>query len=140
MRRDTLHVTLAFLGEIPEGRVADACKVADDVAAGPFDLTLDRLGYWQHNRILWAGGVSPRLTFLADELGKGLRAADFALDVRPFVAHLTLLRDARCETAPTLSKPIEWPAREFVLAESRLSREGARYEIVGRWPLAGIRS
>lgn len=136
MLRDTLHVTLAFIGEIPAERVADACKVADDVAVEPFDLTLDRLGYWKHNRILWAGGVSPHLTFLAESLGGKLRAAGFTLDDRPFVAHMTLLRDARCAVVPTLTEAIAWPVREFVLAESSLSREGARYEIVGRWPLA----
>jgi 2'-5' RNA ligase len=136
MRRDTLHVTLAFLGDIPAGRVADAGKVADEMAVEPFDLILDRLGYWKHNRILWAGGVSPRLTFLADSLDEKLLVAGFVLDERPFQAHVTLLRDARCSKVPDLPQPIVWPVREFVLVESRLSREGSRYEIIGRWPLA----
>jgi 2'-5' RNA ligase len=34
-----------------------------------------------------------------------------------------------------LPQSIGWPVREFVLAESRLSSSGARYQIVGRWPL-----
>lgn len=136
MRRDTLHVTLAFLGDIPAGRVADAGKVADEVTIEPFDLILDRLGYWRHNRILWAGGVSPRLTFLAEALAEKLRAAGFVLDERPFQAHVTLLRDARCTAVPALPGPIVWPVREFVLVESHLSREGSRYEIIGHWPLA----
>ena len=136
MRCDTLHITLVFLGEIPAGRVADARKLADELVLEPFDLTLDRLGYWRHNRILWAGGVSPRLTFLAETLGQALRAADFALDARPFVPHLTLLRDARCVAVPPLPEAVTWPVREFVLAESRQSRDGPRYDIVARWPLA----
>jgi RNA 2',3'-cyclic 3'-phosphodiesterase len=136
MRRDTLHVTLAFLGEQPTDRLADARRAADAVAAEPFDLKLDRLGYWKHNRILWAGGVSPRLTFLAGSLADQLRTAGFSLEERPFVAHLTLLRDARCAEVPVLPEPFSWPVREFVLAESRLAREGSRYEIIGRWPLA----
>jgi 2'-5' RNA ligase len=135
MRRDTLHLTLAFLGEIAADRVADAMRVADTIVAPPFELTLDRLDYWRHNRILWAGGVSPRLTFLAGSLGDGLRNAGFTLDAQPFVAHLTLLRDAHCAQAPSLSQPVVWPVREFVLAQSRLSAEGARYDIIGRWSL-----
>ncbi|MBU1237240.1 MAG: RNA 2',3'-cyclic phosphodiesterase [Gammaproteobacteria bacterium] len=159
MRRDTLHITLAFLGDIEAGRVADAKRVAETIVVSPFDLMLDRLGYWRHNRILWAGGVSSRLTFpkgtgrhevavpsnardgaqphtfLAEALGDGLRAAGFALDARPFVAHLTLLRDAHCTQVLPLPQPVVWPVREFVLAQSRLSRDGARYDIVGRWPL-----
>jgi RNA 2',3'-cyclic 3'-phosphodiesterase len=139
MRRETLHLTLAFLGDIPADRVADAMRVADTIAVEPFELTLDRLGYWKHNRILWAGGVphaghsmSPRLTFLADSLGKGLRDAGFALDARPFVAHVTLLRDAHCSAAPKLATAMAWPVGEFVLAESKQSR----YDIIGRWPLS----
>jgi 2'-5' RNA ligase len=136
MRRDTLHLTLAFLGDIPTERVGDARRVADAIAAAPFDLTIDRLGYWRHNRILWAGGaVPPRLTFIADALSVGLRAAGFTLDVRPFAPHVTLLRDAHCAEMPVLPQSLAWPVREFVLAESRLSSSGARYEIVGRWPL-----
>jgi 2'-5' RNA ligase len=136
MRRDTLHLTLAYLGDLPSDRVAEAMRVADAIAAGPFDLTLDRLGYWKHNRILWAGGVSPRLTFLADALGAGLRQAGFSLDSRSFAAHVTLLRDARCTGIPALPQAQAWQVRDFVLAESKPSREGARYEIVARWPLA----
>lgn len=136
MRRDTLHLTLAFLGEISADRVA-AARAAADALAGTegFDLTLDRLGYWQHNRILWAGGVSPRLTLLADGLATRLRAAGFALDTRGFAAHVTLLRDARCEVVPTMPAALAWPVREFVLAESRPAAAGARYDIIGRWPL-----
>jgi 2'-5' RNA ligase len=143
MRRDTLHLTLAFLGDIPDARVDDAMRVADAIAVEPFDLTLDRLGYWKHNRIIWTGGVphaghsmSPRLTFLADALAAGLRQAGFSLDSRSFAAHVTLLRDARCAGVPAMPQPLSWPAREFVLAESAPSREGAHYEIVARWPLA----
>lgn len=136
MRRDTLHLTLAFLGDIPADRVVDAMRVAVTIAIEPFDLMLDRVGYWKHNRIIWAGGESPRLTSLADALGTGLRAADFSLDPRAFAAHVTLLRDARCTEMPSLPQVLAWPARDFVLAESKPSREGARYEIVARWPLA----
>lgn len=140
MRRDTLHLTLAFLGEQPEARIAEARAVADAVAAvaaQPFTLAIDRLGYWQHNRILWAGGDCLPLAALADVLGAGLRAAGFTLDERPFAAHATLLRNARCPAVPALAAPIAWRVAEFVLVESRLSAEGADYHVIGRWPLAG---
>lgn len=136
MRRETLHLTLAFLGEVSEARVAAARRVADAVAAASFDLPLDRLGYWKRNRILWAGGVSPPLTLLVNNLNDGLRAAGFALDARPFVAHMTLLRDARCNEVPMLAEPVAWPVAEFALVESKPSNEGASYETIGRWPLA----
>lgn len=135
MRRETLHLTLAFLGDVPDERLDTARQVAGNIAGEAFDLSLDELGYWKHNRILWAGGVSPRLTLLAKELNDGLRLAGFRLDSRPFVAHMTLLRDARCVEIPAFPAPIAWPVTEFVLVESRLSSEGASYEAIGRWPL-----
>jgi RNA 2',3'-cyclic 3'-phosphodiesterase len=137
MRQETLHLTLAFLGEIATARLDEVAAVASRVSGAPFVLTLDRLAYWRHNRILWAGGDSPPLTALASELTAGLRSAGFALDPRPFATHLTLSRHANCTEVPSVARPITWPVREFVLVESRRSSAGAHYEVVGRWPLLG---
>ena len=104
MRRETLHLTLAFLGEIPAARFVDATAVAADIGFDAFTLTLDQLAYWKHNRIVWAGGDSAPLAALATALGDGLcgpRASGSRS--RPFVAHMTLLRDARCPAAPPLA-------------------------------------
>lgn len=134
MRRETLHLTLAFLGAVPAVRFGDATAVASAMSFDAFPLALDRLAYWKHNRILWCGGESPPLAALATALGDGLRAAGFQIEARPFVAHMTLLRNARCPAPPALEAPIAWPVTEFTLVESALERTGARYEIVGRWP------
>lgn len=134
MRRETLHLTLAFLGEIAAARFDEASAVASAIAFDAFTLTLDQLCYWKHNRILWCGGASAPLAALAQTLGDGLRGAGFRLEARPFVAHMTLLRDARCPTPPPLAEPIVWPVSEFTLVESTLARGGSRYDIVGRWP------
>lgn len=130
-----LHLTLAFLGQLPEKRRDVAMAVAESISAAGFDLRLDRLGYWKHNRILWAGGDSAPLVALAADLAGRLRAADFLLETRPFAAHLTLLRDARCPAVPTLAEAVAWPVRDFVLAESAASPQGVVYRPVGRWPL-----
>lgn len=135
MRRETLHLTLAFLGDVPAQRIDAARRAADGIAVASFPLTIDRLGFWPRNRILWAGGDAPALTALADALGERLRAAGFRLEDRPFAAHVTLLRGADCASVPPLARTVEWKVPEFVLAESKRSAEGAGYEIIGRWPL-----
>lgn len=137
MRRETLHLTLAFLGDIAVDRLPELGRVAGAIAAAPFELTLDRLGCWRHNRILWAGGDSRPLAAVASQLSAGLRAAGFGLEARPFVAHLTLLRDAACSEPPVLAKPVAWEVSEFVLVQSHRSSAGAHYETIGRWPLLG---
>lgn len=134
-----LHITLAFLGAVSPARLADAEAVADALSLPGFAMELDRLGWWRHNRILWAGcgTENAALLGLADALGAGLRSAGFALDARPFAVHATLLRNARCpQSVSPLSPPVAWQATEFVLAESTPAAEGARYAVRRRWPLA----
>lgn len=141
MRRDTLHLTLAFLGDVDATQFSVANAVADEVAqkvgAGGTALHIDRLACWKHNHIVWAGcdSVPDAVVGLADELAATLRRHGFQLDRRPFAAHVTLLRNARCGGELPPAPALDWPVREFVLAQSRPGPAGASYEIVGRWPL-----
>lgn len=137
MRRDSLHITLAFLGDIPAERLAELKSIAGAVVVQPFDLAVDRLGYWRHNRILWAGADAAPLTALAGQLAARLASAGFRFDPRPFVAHMTLLRDAERAGALAMRDPVRWPVTEFLLVRSGLSPAGAHYEAIGRWPLLG---
>lgn len=140
---ETLHLTLEFIGEVALDRLAALRGAADAVAVAPFDLVLDRLGFWRHNRIFWAGGeANPGLTALVRELGLHLAAAGFGgrnggkSGGRPFVPHLTLVRNVR--TPPVELPPfgpVRWECQEFVLVRSRLSAAGSAYEVLGRWPL-----
>lgn len=144
MKRDTLHLTLAFLGEVDAAEFDRACAIADEVAqagaaaAGGGEvgvLRIDRLAFWKHNHIVWAGcdEVPAPLAALADDLATALRAGGFALDSRRFAAHVTLLRNAACTGPLAPIEAFDWPVREFVLVQSQLDRAGARYEIVRRW-------
>lgn len=138
MRGETLHITLAFLGEVAAARMADVVTVAAGIAGRPFALELDRLGYWKHNRILWAGctEVPAALGGLADRLAQGLRAADFELEARPFAVHATLLREAHRPDALPPVGAIRWPVADFALVASSRGPDGSHYEVLQRWPLA----
>ncbi|NTV09709.1 MAG: RNA 2',3'-cyclic phosphodiesterase [Zoogloea sp.] len=137
MRRDTLHLTLAFIGGVPQRDLPRLRSIAADISADSFEFDLDRLGFWNRKGIVWAGcsGQPAGLDELAARLGTGLRAAGFEVEARPFVAHVTLLRNARHETALPEPGLIRWKAADFVLVESLPSPERARYRVVGRWPL-----
>jgi 2'-5' RNA ligase len=136
MEPEMLHVTLAFLGDVTASQLSVATAVADGIDGQGFVLTLDRLGYWTHNRIFWAGAASPPLAALSDALASGLRAKRFSIDSRPFVPHVTLLRDARKPGSSGLRATASCSVTEFVLAESQWGPDGARYGIVGRWRLS----
>ena len=144
MQRDTLHMTLAFIGDVPVERIEILRHAAGQVSGAAFGLHLDRLACWRRNHIVWAGceqAPLPLLT-LVGQLTDRLGEAGLPLEARSFAAHVTLLRDARCEEMPQsqsqtlLPEPLVWPVGEFVLAASGSADGNARYEIIGRWPLA----
>lgn len=136
MRADTLHLTLAFLGDTPVAARDAFLPMIDAIRAEPFELMLDRAGYWPHNRIGWLGcsGAPVKLAILAERLRAGLRASGVPVDARPFVPHVTLLRNAPGGSVPDCL-PVEWAVCDFVLVASRSGADGAHYTILSRWPL-----
>ena len=141
MRPASLHLTLAFVGAVTPSRIPRLEEIAGAVRAGPFELSLNRLGFWPQRGILWAGCRQPPapLRRLAGGLATELRAAGFAIDHRSgadLVPHITLARRARCASLPRLGTPISWQVREFALVESHLHPSAARYTTLAGLPLA----
>jgi len=139
-RPENMHITLAFLGDVEEARVADVERAADSVAPVPVSLVLDQPGYWKHNRIAWAGASAvPREleAFVADLRGALLRAGIAFDDNKGFVSHVTLVRNARPPRAMPELPPIEWRLDGFALVQTVLlpssSGGGSRYEIRRTW-------
>ena len=137
-RRETIHLTLAFLGDVPESRLAELAEVAAGVCGAAFELSLDRLGYWQHNHLLWAGGETPAaLADLQAALSKALAGNGFKVDGagRNFVPHVTLVRKLppNCRLVPGQETPmpaLPWSCQRFFLVRSRLSSSGSEYLIL----------
>jgi 2'-5' RNA ligase len=97
-RRDNWHITLAFLGEVPETRVPAASAVMREVAAASTSMPLcvtggGRFG-GRRDPILWAGigGEVDELRRLARMLQRGLRRVGLPADDRPPRPHLTIAR------------------------------------------------
>ena len=137
MREDTLHMTLAFLGDVPERRVGALVDLAAGLSLPRAPVCLDRIGFWQHNHILWAGSSAPapELGELADRLQAALHEAGFLEETRAFVPHVTLLRKLLHPGKLPVLPPQEWQAAEFALVRSWRSDRGSAYETVARWPL-----
>lgn len=140
-RRETIHLTLAFLGEIAEARILDVLATGNALRASAFDLSIDRLGLWRHNHLVWAGcsSVPAGLSALAGGLGDALSAAGFAFDnKRPFAPHVTLVRkipDFVTEDRLPRIDPIAWECSDFLLMHSRPSAAGPAYEVLAGFPL-----
>ena len=139
MRCDTIHLTLAFLGDVAVSRLAALEAVAQSVRGERFVLELDRVGSWRGNRILWAGCVKgpAALPAMAEALAAGLREAGFELEARAFNPHVTLVRNAARPPRVVEMAPLRWPVASFVLVASEREAGGAHYRVLGRWPLGG---
>lgn len=129
MRPENLHLTLAFIGELPE---AAGAKVAAACAALPWptcDWHLTEIGFFARPRVLWAGGPVPAVLANIASRARGLLdALQVGYDRKPFVAHVTLLRDVRRFDGPrAIAPPIAWPIREVALYRSGRDENGARY-------------
>lgn len=132
MRAENIHLTLVFIGTLDEAlaaRVATACAA---LAYKPCDLMLDAIGFFRRPRVLWAGGpASAEVEALAQRARALLDQLQIAYDRKPFVPHVTLLRDVRRYDGPRIIEPpIAWPISDVALYRSGRDALGARYERV----------
>ena len=134
-RADSIHLTLAFLGDCDPARLGELNVAAAGVPVRPFELVLDEAGIWKHNRIAWAGAkeMPKALETLVDELRGALADARFAFDPKPFVPHITLARKVHADFAMPALEPIHWQVRDFVLARSVMRPTGSDYLVEARW-------
>jgi 2'-5' RNA ligase len=148
-RRDTIHLTLAFLGTVPEARLPELSKAVASLCAEPFAINVNQLGFWAHNHLLWAGCKAPsaHLDALSSQLRQALARAGFRVggEGRDFVPHVTLVRRVPEATAPSESHPLPsiepfiWCNERFVLVRSTLSALGSSYRIIDEFALtAGL--
>ena len=132
-----LHVTVNFLGSIPEARLPEIQAAGSEVSRVPkFDLSFDRIESVRRSRILWLAANAP-----APLLELVRRLQNKALSQQPqsqredFIAHVTLARDVQRLTRTMNIEPIHWTSDELVLVESQLSSQGSQYSILDRWQL-----
>lgn len=150
----SLHLTLAFLGELDDARLEAAIQSAAVVASGQVSLSLRLAGLGTFGpahapRVVWVGleGEVRRLLALQAALADELAVRGFAREARPFAPHLTLARIKRpisdaalAALARVLTEPVAratWQADAISVMKSELVRPAARYTELARWPLLG---
>ena len=139
---DSLHVTLAFLGNVDAARVddaADALSRACQRVDGPFPVALGELGSFgkPSRATLWQGlRDGGKLTELAAAVRGELRKREFTFDEKKFRAHITLMRNADL-TGGVLPAPYPADAviESAVLFRSDLSGPRPVYEPLHIVPL-----
>jgi len=99
-RSENHHITLAFLGNVPEARFDDACGVLARCTAdfhAP-EITLDGFSYFgraQNGILILRVKSEPALDALHESLVDALHEASLPADPGPFSPHITLARHAK---------------------------------------------
>ncbi len=146
---NNMHLTLRFLGEVPEAQTTQLQAVGYAVAQSSesFNLTLTRLGAFpspRRARVLWAGTdkENPQFATLARRLEESVQRLGFPPEEKDPVPHVTLARfrppvDLTPVLAGQVLAPLVVAARELTLMHSELRPQGPVYTPVARWPLGG---
>jgi 2'-5' RNA ligase len=144
---DNLHVTLRFIGEVPENRMAEIDELLAEIAAKPFDLSLAGVGSFARGReptSLWVGlDRSEPLAALQSRIHKALTREGFPSDEKRYTPHVTL---ARLHHAPerdlalfiaehNLFRAEPFRAEQFTLFSSQLTSAGSIYTVEADYPL-----
>jgi len=125
-----------FLGTVEEARREALETALATLVLDAHTLRLDRLGYWHRPQVVWLGAsrTPSALTDFVVALRACLRHLELPVEGRPFVPHVTLLRKVRRRPPATPFEPIDWGVDGFVLVQSELRPDGARYTVLRRWP------
>jgi 2'-5' RNA ligase len=142
------HLTLLFLGAVPDARVGPLLAGAAPAvaAAPPLRLRLaggGRFGSRRRPQVAWAGldGDVAALSDLAKHLARVARSLRLEVEERPFRPHLTLGRwrpgrpaDGALTDRLAGYRGPEWPVDVVRLYESHLG-PNPTYDVLGEWPV-----
>jgi 2'-5' RNA ligase len=146
VRPEAMHLTLKFLGDIPEDGVPALGAALGEIAArhAPFRITAIGLSAFprvDRPRVVWAGITdgARELTALAEEIEAALEALGYPRSDKPFQPHLTLGRVKGGEHLDRLARAVaaapdtpfgESDARAVRLMRSELLHDGPRYTVL----------
>ncbi|MGB2754506.1 MAG: RNA 2',3'-cyclic phosphodiesterase [Phycisphaerae bacterium] len=152
VRPDDIHLTLAFLGNVPVEEIAAVAAAVRGAAAsmGPIRLQAGGAGCFPPRgrpRVVWISIEEPTGALARLQGAVAAATAQFAEkpERREYKAHLTVGRVRGGRGAEELSEAVaaladakgpEFEAAEVVIFESVLAREGPTYMPLARVPLA----
>jgi len=137
---ESIHITLKFVGEVPDKRVEDINTALRGLTWKPFTVTVRGVGFFpgtRSPRIFWAGMEAPTMKGLAEHLDARMERQGFDKEKRAFRPHITLARakDSRIDSSLVLGAT-EYQEHNFgsftvdrvFLFKSTLKPSGAVYE------------
>jgi 2'-5' RNA ligase len=152
---DQFHLTLAFIGDVPDVDLNHFCRAVGEAAVGfdPFVINLQSLGAFpdaDRPRVVWVGVTGPGLEVLAglqEAVASAAAEAGFPPEDDRFHPHVTLGRvkskkGQEVEISRLIPHYRSWAAGQFTASEvlvyaSTMTPEGHGYMVLSRAPLRG---
>ncbi|OIR08083.1 2'-5'-RNA ligase [mine drainage metagenome] len=144
---ENLHLTLRFMGEMPEDRAEDLRQALSAIAAPPLTLSVKGCGTFadgRHAHTLWAGIVAAApLLSLQERVETAARRAGLAADTRRYRPHITLARLSRTVAPERLAAflagqallSLNFSVPAFTLFSSHLGKGDPLYRAEADYPL-----
>ncbi len=142
--RENLHITLAFLGEIPADDITRLNSAVERTAEHhkPFDAQIGSVGTF--GSVIWVGLAEgdEKCQEIYNSLRSELMMMNFHLDDRRYHPHITIARARRRMDPETKRrfemneppKQMKFQLTELTLYESILQRDGPEYIQLNRVP------
>jgi RNA 2',3'-cyclic 3'-phosphodiesterase len=152
--RESMHLTLVFLGEVDDREQHAICKAASKALQeeSPIILRISGVGAFpslRRPKVLWAGiseGAEDLIRIQKKVAESLVKIGCYRHEDRPYVPHLTLGRAKDEEAGTQLIELLEsqsaWvggesPLDEVGLYSSEMRRNGPEYTLLGRAELGG---
>jgi len=144
---ESIHITLKFIGEVPDKRIEDIDAALTGLTWKPFTLSVRGVGFFpgtRSPRVFWAGMEAPTMRGLAEQLDTRMERLGFEKEKRAFRPHITLARarDTRIDSSlVTAATPYEehdfgsFTVDRVFLFKSTLKPSGSEYEKLKEYPL-----
>jgi 2'-5' RNA ligase len=161
VRPESLHVTLKFIGQMPDENLPQVISTLQQIKANAFEIHIAGYGFFPTHkapRVFWIGiQAESQLPSLAATIDDQMAKLGVPREEHPFSPHLTLARRAGGSGAPrkekndrpnqsfarlqeklTAMSALDFgamTARKFFLYQSELSHTGSRYTKLFDFPL-----
>lgn len=136
---EMLHMTLAFLGNVPSSKVDDLITAVAPLSTHKaFTIQLNQLNVWKKPRLMCLMPESPPSALIqcVQHLTQLLSPYGYCAEKRPYSPHVTLMRHYPKEAARynmRLDIPITWQVDNFCLMRSENTPKGVKYQLIQDW-------
>lgn len=133
LRPDQWHITLAFLGSLSTQDVDSLCVQASGWRLPTAPFCIDHYGRFKQAGIVWVGSQETlslrQMAACHQQLWKYLLPLGYRPEQRPFVPHVSLLRQAASYPLNELPsfRPFDWHSTHCYVVESRPTAQGTHY-------------